>query len=144
MKAEVDSDISAIPMQQRGSITSLRCIIKRMVIKNQESRDALESYIKTFDITKYPGENVPMACLRLKAVARALGNDDLPKNCIRTILDGFSKSSTKSFNDVCASQLALRRGSLCQALLKTTSLYSQLVDLLGDLETTYLELVGGQ
>ena len=144
LKAEVDSDISAIPMKQRGSITSLRCIIKRMVIKNQESRDALESYIKTFDITKYPGENVPMACLRLKAVARALGNDDLPKNCIRTILDGFSKSSTKSFNDVCASQLALRRGSLCQALLKTTSLYSQLVDLLGDLETTYLELVGGQ
>ena len=144
LKAEVDSDISSIPLQQRGSITTLRCIIKRMVIKNQESRDALESYVKNFDITKFPGENVPIACLRLKAVARALGNDDLPKNIIRTVLDGFSKSSTKSFNDVCASQLALRRGSLVQALTKTTTLYSQLVDLLGDLETTYLELVGGQ
>ena len=144
LKTEVDSDISAIPLQQRGSITSLRCIIKRMVIKNQEPRDALESYIKTFDITKFPGENVPIACLRLKAVACALGNDDLPKNIIRTVLDGFSKSSTKSFNDVCASQLALRRGSLVQALVKTTSLYSQLVDMLGNLETTYLELVGGQ
>jgi len=63
---------------------------------------------------------------------------------IRTILLGFSRSSTKSFNDVCASQLALRRGSLVQTFVKTTTLYSQLVDLLGDLETTYLELVGGQ
>ena len=144
LKAEVESDISAIPLQQRGSLTTLRCIIKRLVIKNQESRDALESYIKTFDITKFPGENVPIACLRLKAVARALGENDLPKNVIRTILLGFSRSSTKSFNDVCASQLALRRGSLVQTFVKTTTLYSQLVDLLGDLETTYLELVGGQ
>jgi hypothetical protein len=144
LKAEGDSDISAIPLRQRGSITSVRCIIKQMVIENQESRDALETYIKIFDITNYPGENVPIACLCLKAVACALGNDNFPKNIIRKVLDGFSKSSTKSFNDVCASQLALRRSRLVQTLIKTTSLYSQLVNLLGDLETTYLELVGGQ
>ena len=124
LRAEVESDISNIPSSKRGSLTTLRCIIKRMVIKNQESRDALESYIKSFDITKFPGENVPIACLRLKAVAKALGNDDLPKNIIRKVLEGFSKSSTKSFNDVCASQIALRRGSLIQEVVKSTLLYN--------------------
>jgi len=144
LRAEVESDISNIPSSKRGSLTTLRCIIKRMVIKNQESRDALENYIKSFDITKFPGENVPIACLRLKAVAKALGNDDLPKNIIRKVLEGFSKSSTKSFNDVCASQIAMRRGSLIQDVVKNTSLYNQLVGLLTDLENAYLELVGGQ
>ena len=144
LRAEVESDISHIPSSKRGSLTTLRCIIKRMVIKNQESRDALENYIKSFDITKFPGENVPIACLRLKAVAKALGNDDLPKNIIRKVLEGFSKSSTKTFNDVCASQIALRRGSLIQDVVKSTSLYTQLVGLLTDLENAYLELVGGQ
>jgi hypothetical protein len=144
LRAEVESDISNIPSSKRGSLTTLRCIIKRMVIKNQESRDALENYIKSFDITKFPGENVPIACLRLKAVAKALGNDDLPKNIIRKVLEGFSKSSTKTFNDVCASQIALRRGSLIQDVVKSTSLYNQLVGLLTDLENAYLELVGGQ
>jgi hypothetical protein len=144
LRAEVESDISHIPSSKRGSLTTLRCIIKRMVIKNQESRDALENYIKSFDITKFPGENVPIACLRLKAVAKALGNDDLPKNIIRKVLEGFSKSSTKTFNDVCASQIALRRGSLIQDMVKSTSLYTQLVGLLTDLENAYLELVGGQ
>ena len=85
-----------------------------------------------------------MACLRLKAVARALGNEDLPKNTVRKVLDGFAKSSTKSFNDLCSSQIALRRGSLMQSLIKAMPLYSQLLDVLGDLETTYLELIGGQ
>jgi hypothetical protein len=97
-----------------------------------------------FDITKFPGENVPIACLRLKAVAKALGNNDLPKNIIRKVLEGFSKSSTKTFNDVCASQIALRCGSLIQDVVKGTSLYTQLVGLLTDLENAYLELVGGQ
>ena len=42
----------------------------------------LSNYIKIFDITTFPGENVPIACLRLKAVATALGNDHLPTNII--------------------------------------------------------------
>lgn len=142
LRAEVESDMNNISSSKRGSITTLRCIIKRMVIKNQESLDALEDYIKNFDITKFPGENVPIACLRLKAVAKALGTNDLPKNVIRKVLDGFSKSSTKSFNEFCASQNALRRGSLAQDIVKNTSLYSQLVGLLTDLENSYLELVG--
>jgi hypothetical protein len=80
LQAGVESNIVSIPKQQRGSITTLRCIIKLMVMKNQEAKDALKNYIREFDITKFPGENVPTACLCLKAVARALGDDDLPSN----------------------------------------------------------------
>jgi hypothetical protein len=105
LRAEVESDVFSIPKERRGSITTLRCIIKRMIIKNQEARDALENYIKSFDITKFPGENVPTACLHLKAVAHALGNNDFPSNTIRKVLDGFGKSSTKSFNEFCSSKL---------------------------------------
>jgi hypothetical protein len=99
LHAEVESDIVSMPRQQCGSITTLRCIIKRMVMKNQEAKDALENYIKDFDITKFPGENIPTACFHLKAVARALGNGDLPSNTICKVLEGFGKYSTKSFND---------------------------------------------
>jgi hypothetical protein len=113
-------------------------------VKNQEAKDALESYIKDFDITKFPGENVPSACLCLKAVAKALGNDALPSNVIRKVLDGFAKLSTKAFNEVCSSQIAMRRATFYKDALKNISLQTQLVDVLHDLENTYLELVGGK
>ena len=143
LRAKVESDISHISSSKRGSITTLRFIIRRMVIKNQESLDALKDYIKTFNITKFPSKNVPVACLCLKAVAKALGTDALPKNIICKVLEGFSKSSTKSFNEVCASQIALRCGSLLQEVVKNTLLYTQLVGVLTDLRNSYLELVGG-
>jgi hypothetical protein len=122
----------------------LRFIIKRMVVRNQEAKDALETYLKKFDITAFPGENVPIACLRLKAVARALGNDDLPKNIVRTILEGFSKSSTDTFNDVCKSKIAMRSDSMYRTLLKNSSLHNQLIETLNDLENKYQELIGGK
>jgi hypothetical protein len=49
--AEVEFNIFNIPHYQEGSITTLRSIMKHMVIKTQESCDAIESYIRTFDIT---------------------------------------------------------------------------------------------
>ncbi len=122
----------------------LRCIIKRIVVKTQEAKDALESNIKDFDIMKFPSENVPSACLQLKAVAKALGNKDLPSNVIRKVLEGFAKSLTKDFNDVCSSQIAMRCTSFYKEVMKNTSLQIQLVDVLNDLENTYLELVGGK
>jgi hypothetical protein len=41
LHAEVELDIFSISKAHLGSITTLRCIIKRMVIKNQEAKDAL-------------------------------------------------------------------------------------------------------
>ena len=144
LRSEVASDMSGFPPIKRGAVTMLRCIIKRMVVKNQEAKDALESYIKDFNITNFPGENVPSACLRLKAVAKALGNEALPSNVIRKVLDGFAKLSTKAFNEVCSSQIAMRRATFYKDALKNISLQTQLVDVLNDLENTYLELVGGK
>jgi hypothetical protein len=62
-----------------------------MVVQNQEAQDALQTYIKTFDITNFPSKNVPTPCLCLKAVAHALGDKYLPTNAICKVLIGFAK-----------------------------------------------------
>jgi hypothetical protein len=87
---------------------------------------------------------VPLACLRLKAVATSLGSNNLPTNFICKLLEGFAKSAMVSFNKVCTSQLALRCGSISQKLFKDTSLHTQLINVLNDLESVYLDLVGGK
>jgi hypothetical protein len=142
--AEVESDLCSLPLSRWGSLTILWDIIKRLVIKNQEARDALEVYLKTFDIRKFPGENVPLACLCLKAVTTSLGSDNLLTNVIHKLLESFAKSAMISFNEVCTSQLALRHGSISQKLFKDTSLHTQLIKALNDLESVYLDLVGGK
>ncbi len=65
-------------------------------------------------------------------------------NVIRKLLEGFTKSATDSFNEVCTSQLALCCGSISQKLFKDTSLHTQLVNVLNDLESVYLDLVGSK
>ncbi len=135
LRAEVESDINSIPIHQRGSIITLRCIIKQMVIKNQEAKQALENYNRTVDITKFPGKNVPTTCLCLNAIAGALGDDDLPTNTIRKVIEGYAKLSTNLFNNFCTSQTALRQGSFYMNLVQGTPLLqSQLNDLLNNLE----------
>ncbi len=107
---EVKLDINSIPKHQRGSITTLCCIIKWMAIKNQEGKDALEKYIRSFDITKFSGKNVP--------TTRALGDNDLPINTIRKVLEGFEKLSMTSFHKFCSSQIAFRSGSFYMNLMR--------------------------
>ncbi len=73
LHSKVESDMKSLPLQkQKGAITMLCFIIKCMVLRNQEAKDVLETYLKTFDITAFPGKSAPIACLRLKAVAQAL------------------------------------------------------------------------
>jgi hypothetical protein len=112
--------------------------------KEPRSKRCSQDLLQDFDITKFPGKNVPTACLCLKAVVRALGENDLPTNLVHKVLEGFAKSSTKSFNKSCASQIALRCGSFQRTLMMNTSLQNQLNDVLNDLETSYLNLVGGK
>jgi hypothetical protein len=87
---------------------------------------------------------VPLACLCLKAIATSLEGDNLPRNAIRKLLEGFEKSAMVSFNKVFTSQLALRRGSISQKLFKDASLHTHLVDVLSDLESVYLDWVCGK
>ncbi len=97
-----------------------------------------------FDIKKFLGENMLLACLCLKAVATSLGSDNLPTNVIRKLLEGFAKSATVSFIKLCTSQSAHCHGSISQKLFMDTSLYTQLVDVLNNLDSVYLDLVGGK
>ncbi len=114
----------------------LRSSIKRMGIRNQEAWDALEEYIKMFDIRNFPGENVPIACLKLKAVVTVLSNK-LPSHAVCTILEGFAHASTKSFLSVCESKIAMRSDNIYASLLKTIPLFNQVMLMLNDLEQKY-------
>jgi hypothetical protein len=111
-----------------------------MVIRNQEAWDALEEYIKKFDIRSFPGENVPTACLKLKAVITVLG-DRLPSNAVCTILEGFAHASTKSFALVCGSKIAMRSDSIYASLVAKQTLCSQVTSMLNDLEQKYQQLI---
>jgi hypothetical protein len=91
LHSEVDHNLHGIPLHQCGSMTTLCCIIKRMVVKNQEVHNPLETYIKTFDIKVFLGENLPTACLCVKAVAQTLGDKCLPTNTICKVLKGFAE-----------------------------------------------------
>jgi hypothetical protein len=109
--AEVESDLKSLPTNRCGALTMLHFIIKCMIIHNQEAWDTLKEYIKTFDICHLPRENIPTACLKLKAVANALG-DELLSNAVCLILEGFSHASTKSFSIVCDSKIAMQSNSI--------------------------------
>jgi hypothetical protein len=115
-------------------------IIKRMVICNQEAWDALEEYIKTFDIRSFPGENVPTACLKLKAVLTVLG-DRLPSNAVCTILEGFALASTKSFLSNCDSKIAMQSNRIYASLVAKQTLCSQVTSMLDNLEKKYQQLI---
>jgi hypothetical protein len=128
--AEVESDLK----------TMLCFIIKCMVICFQETWDALKEYIKTFDIRSFPGENVPTACLKLKAVVTVLG-DRLPSNAVHTILEGFARASTKSFALVCGSKIAMRSNSIYPSLVAKQTLCSQVTSMLKNLEQKYQQLI---
>ena len=81
LQAEAESDITNLLKTQHDSIMMLWFIIKHMIVHNQEAWGALKEYVKTFDICDFPGENVPTACLKLKAVVAVLGNK-IPSNAV--------------------------------------------------------------
>ena len=104
LSAEVAADFAEIDEEAQGSITLLRCIINRIVIVNEQAKRAMLKYIKTFDIRRFPGEDVNTATLRVKDVCRALGHDNLPSDTVSRILEGFMHASTESFRSFCQTQ----------------------------------------
>ena len=98
-----------------------------------------------FDIRKFPGENVTEASLRIKAVARSLGTNNLPSDIIHRVLEGFAHASTPMFQSFCATQESLITSSLVRDRLNNKqTLYKTLVDVLADLEIRYVDLRSGQ
>jgi hypothetical protein len=143
--AEVRSDYYKLDDFYKGSISLLRIIINRMVQSNQESRRAMEDYIKTFDIRNFPGEDVTEASLRLKAIARSLGKDNLPKDIIHRVLKGFSLASTPGFQVCAITKNPCFRQDSCPPTcnMQHASLYTQLVNVLHNLELKFIDLCSG-
>ena len=133
--AEVRSDFNELPTLQKGAISLVRLIINWMVQGNQDSRRAMEDYIKTFSIQKFPGEDVSMACLRIHAIANALGKDRLLSDIVHRVLDGFAQASTPAFQHLCHYQVAMLLSSLIKATISQSPLYTQQLNgMLNDLE----------
>ena len=144
LRDEVKADFDELPDINKGSISLLRLIINRMVQTNQESRRAMEDFIRTFDIQKFSGENVTKACLRIKAVAQSLGPTKLPTDIVHRVLEGFARSSTPAFSNLCYHQESMISSSLVKTALRQDTLYRTLVSVLADLEIKYIELLSGQ
>jgi hypothetical protein len=140
--AEVESDLRGLPDNHRGAVTMLHFIIKWLIICNQKVWDALEDYVKTFDICNFPGKNVPTACLKLKANINVRGNKT-SSNAVHTILEGFAHASTATdtFSDVCKSKIAMRSDSIYASLLAKVTLCSQISLTLDDFKQKYQQLL---
>lgn len=119
---EVRSDFKRLPMMQQGAVSLVRIIINRMVQDSQDSRRALEEYVKTFSIRNFPGEDVTMA----------------------RVLDGFSHASTPAFKHLCNTQVAMMSSSLIRNAIRNEPLYDQLDQVMHDLEIRFMELRSGQ
>ena len=104
LSAEVAADFADVEEEAQGSLTLLRCIINRIVLVNEQAKRAMLKYIETFDIRKFPGEDVSTATLRIKDVCRALGHSNLPSDTVLRVLEGFMHASTESFRSFCQTQ----------------------------------------
>ena len=144
LKDEVISDFDELPKASRGAVSLFRCMVNRMVTKNEESRRNLEQWLQDFSLTSFSGENVTKACLRIKAVVDAIGHDKLPSDVVTRVLNGMSTASTDEFCQVCHTQIAMMNNSVLKTMMKVTSLHKQLVSILSDLEVKYLELLGAK
>lgn len=141
---EVVSEFDKVEEDKKGSITLLRIIINRIVQSNQESRRAMEEYIKNFDIRRFPGEDVTEACLRIKAIVQSIGTHQLPSDIIHRVLEGFAHASTPAFQNFCHTQESVISSSLVRNRMSPATLFQQLVEVLSDLETRYNDLRSGQ
>ena len=144
LKAEVLSDLEELEELQRGAISIFYLITKRMVIRNQEAKDAMLEWFNTFDIRNYDNQDVSGASLRIKAISRALGSSNLPTNAVRRILDGFSHATNETFKNLCSTSSAMLSSSLYTHGMRTKSVATQLHTVLDDLVAKYLELLGGK
>lgn len=141
--AMVIIEYDELPEHQRGSISLFRLIVNRMVNHSEEARRHLLRFLEEFDIRHYPGENVSLACVRLKEVSQALGVEYLPRDLLSKVLEGFEKSSTDNFRQVC---VAMRLQFLCsftKSTMATMSLNARFQHMLKDLEGMYLDLKTG-
>jgi hypothetical protein len=53
---EVIFDFDKLPQQHCGAASLFYCMVNRMVLRNEESRRALEKWLQDFSVTNFSGE----------------------------------------------------------------------------------------
>jgi hypothetical protein len=103
LKSEVIQQHSELPYSQQGVASVIKIGLSKVHANNHESKQLLQQLITSFDITRYPGEDVKLAASHLKEVCKILNiDDDMPPRSAAYILDGMDKSSDSTFNTYCS------------------------------------------
>ena len=143
LKTLVFDDMQELDSSVIGAITMFKLTSNHMVMRNQESIDALQEWLRNFDIRKVKGENVSIACTQVKAVIRALDGFGLPTNTLRCILGGFAHASSAHFKQLCVTLSTMNRSVLMQSMHSNQTVKQKCFAVLKDLETTYIDLSTG-
>jgi len=110
-----------------------------MVLQSQEITDALQDWLRTFDIRMFNDENVSVAATQIKAVLRALGSN-IPSNAARLLLDGFENVKTPAFMQLCVTLGTTLSSSLLQSQQQANMSSKELCfQMLQDLEGRFIE-----
>lgn len=138
LKSEISSYLLSIQPSQKGAITHFRILAKLVFERNQEAKERMIVYVTEFDIRTVDGQDVKLASVRLKALARVLGKD-LPPNAVRRVLEGMAHASSPSFSQLCQTTVSLLDSSLTP-LGNGSDTASLLLKVLDDLDKKYIEL----
>ena len=133
LRDEVSRELSDLPVEHRGSASTLWIALDKVNVSSYETTESLKSFITTFKLSAYPNENVGTACTQFKAILKALlAVNDIPTQAATTILSGFSTSSDKAFNTICDNLSLHERITSPRRRRRTIStskrLYDHLVD----------------
>ena len=138
LKTLTHDDLDELDEGATGCVTMFKIITGHMVLRNQETIDALHEWIRIFDIRQFDGENVTSACGRCRAVIRALG-DNLPANVVKNLLNGFAHATTVEFSQLCT-QLATINQSNLISIGNGLTPKKKVFLILKDLERSFVEI----
>ena len=140
LKQLVFDDLDDFDQVHVGAITVYKYMTNHMVLRNQETIDALQEWIRLFDIRQIDCENVAVAITRCKAVIRALDGHGLPANALTNFLNGFSRASCEPFARLCQTLLSMNSTGLGQSVQSKLSVKKKIFNAFKDLENKYIEL----
>ena len=142
LKSKVVDDMKELDRNERGPITTYLSITKHMVTSNAESREAMEAWVRNFNLLNFDGENVSNAVKLCKAAVRSLySSGGIPSNVLSNLLNGFMNATHQEFKTVCATALSLTKfapPSAGQSKMKQTFSH------LEPLETYFVDLNSGE
>ena len=140
LKTLVNDDFELVDAEAKGAITVFKIMTNHMVLRNQETVDTLNDWLRNFDIRQINGQNVSVAAGKCRAIIRALDGFGLPSNVLRCLLDGFARVDNESFKSLCVTLSTMNRSALMQQSLSHLTQKQKCFEVLKDLETTYIAL----